>query len=136
MITGRRHADRAGRPRAGLGRVARRDRDHAGRPFGVAEGEDPVDHATGLERAGLLEVLGLDLEPPARESRAARLRDQPGRGRRRQHRRPVDRRGDSLAGGLDRGEADDPVGGVHGSSIAEAFAADSRTKVLACLRKH
>jgi hypothetical protein len=47
----------------------------------------------------------------------------------------MDATGNALPGGLDGGEADDPVGGVHGPSIAEESSPDSGTKVLAYLRK-
>ena len=93
-------------PRVGLPGVAGRQGDRAtGRSFGT-ERRDPVGHPTGLERPGLLEVLGLEIEAIIREADPGRgRRPRPGRGRR-QHRRPVDDAGNPGARVLELAQRD------------------------------
>ena len=96
-----RDAGRAAGPRVGLPGVAGRQRDHAARLGLVGQRRDLVGHAARLERAGLLEVLRLEVEPVVAEPRAGGDR-RPGRGRRRaEQRRAVDAAGDALARGDD-----------------------------------
>ena len=85
-----RHARLATGPRVGLARVAGRDRDRAAAPLVGRQRLDPRQRRARLERAGLLEMLGLEVQLPVGEPGAARLARDPGRGRRRQQRRVVD----------------------------------------------
>ena len=59
----------ARRPRDRLAVVAGARCDHAGLTFGVGEEREPVHSATHLERAGALEVLGLEPDLPADDAR-------------------------------------------------------------------
>ena len=73
-----------------LAGVPRRQRDRAaGARFGRQRG-DPVGHPAGLERPGLLEMLGLEVEAVVTEAGTGRRLDPRGRRRRRQQRRPGD----------------------------------------------
>ena len=64
-----RHAGRAAGPGIRLPGVAGRQRDDAARRRLGRQGRDPVGHPARLERAGLLEVLGLQVEPVVGEPR-------------------------------------------------------------------
>src|SRR5205814_1971393 len=76
-----RHDDRHGDarfapgPRVGLAGVAGGHGDRATLPLRRLERGDPVRHPAGLERPGLLEVLGLQVETAITEPRAVRLRE-------------------------------------------------------------
>ena len=107
-----RHARRAAGPGVGLAGVAGRQRDDAAAGRLGRQGRDPVGHPARLERAGLLEVLGLEVEPAVGQRHAGR-RGRPGR-RRRRDSSGVRWTSPSIRarGGLELGERDDVVVGL------------------------
>jgi len=77
--------------------VAGADRQHPARPLGGVQGEQGAERPPGLERAGALQVLGLEQHP------AAELAVQQPRG---QHRGAVDPAGDPAGRPLHLGQAE------------------------------
>ena len=117
---GDRHTGRRPSPRICLAGVARGQRDRAARSGIRIERQDPVRHPAHLERAGRLEVVGLEVETPARK---ADLLPEPfpnsglgpaRRGRGLQHRGSRDAAGDALPGSLDRGELEHVIRRIDG----------------------
>ncbi len=106
LVSGQRHC---------LGVVPRRERDYSGRPLRVRQRPDLVKRPAHLERAGLLEMLRLGVDPPVGDLDAAR-RQHARRGRGRQNGRAIDAAGDDAAGFVEAFERDDVVG--HGESMA------------------
>ena len=101
-----RHARLAAGPRVGLSGVAGRDRDRAAGPLVRREGGDPGQRGARLERAGLLEVLGLQVEPVVGDADARPLADHPRRRRGREQRRAMDPSLEGRAGRADGVEGD------------------------------
>ena len=83
----RRHAEQLRRERHALRMVAARERDHAGGAFACGHRRQPVVRAAELERAGTLQILGLEPQPRAAD-RVERVRAE----QRRTHRDPRDTR--------------------------------------------
>ena len=131
---GRHHDDRrdarlAAGPGVGLPGVPGRQRDDPRPPLLRGQRRDLGRHATRLERARDLEVLGLDEQPIAGQPRAARRPDEASRGRRAEDRRAVDPRRDDLAGREDPFERHDSIG--HRRSIADRGPADRDLRACA-----
>jgi len=82
--------------------VAGRDRDDAPGAFLGGQRIEPGEGAAWLEGAGLLEMLGLEVDPLAREPDAGRILNGPRRGPRDEDRRAVDAPGQPFGGGRDR----------------------------------
>jgi hypothetical protein len=89
---GRRDAEPAGVVCQRLGVVARARGDHAARPLLRAQAEQPVQRAPLLERAGALQVLQLQVQPPG---------DGVGKPQRRRARREEDAARKAVPGGAD-----------------------------------
>ena len=106
---GDRNASRPAGPGVGLPGVSRREGDHAAGPGCLGQRGDPVGHAARLERAGLLEVLRLEVQAVVAQTDPTGRRN-PVRGRRRaHHRRSVHSPGETFAGGLDLRDRDEMV---------------------------
>ena len=119
------------RPRVRLGGVAGRQGDDAGVPLRRGQRRHAGQRAARLERAGLLEVLRLEIEAAVGDLDAGApmtLR----RGRRAQQRRAMDPAVEQAPGGPDLGERNDVVG--HAGSMSSVRPCTGRCKQWHALR--
>ena len=143
---GHRDTRRAAGPGIRLTCVPGRQRDDAPCPGRLGQGRDPVRHPARLERSGLLELFGLEIQPIVRQPHAGRD-GRPGRCRGGiDQGRPVDQTGQPLACRLDVGERDDVILGFghrrmvprqarRGTCRLGRSETSAARPLLACLRK-
>ena len=115
---------RAG-PGVGLPGVAGGHRDRAAPPLVGIERRDPVRHPARLERAGLLEMLRLDVETIVGEPWPAGGDDLPRGGHARQDRRAMNAPGDPLSRSKDVRKGDGEADLGHAASIAAGLSSDA-----------
>ncbi len=126
-----RHARLARRPRVGLPRVSGRDGDRAPAPLLGRERGDPGERGARLEGPGLLEVLGLEVQPAVGEADAGCRPGHAACRRRGQQLRAMDPAVEDRPGGADRGEGDGHL--AHDREYAARTCAASGPRQHTCV---